>query len=748
MMIHWSSRSRQAGQVLLLTAFFVFVLFTLALAYFKLVPGELNSALRSRQAVAGEVATQAGFKDATAWLEAQPAVVLTQARLDSDYNDVYQAAPAVLSSNWSYRAKITARPGAPFLYDITSTALFDGRVARESLATVTRTSFARYALFIDTWREDLIYAMKPNAISGPFHTNGFFRLGVPSTGFYESGQTPFVSGPHAYMSQARVTEEGSLNFSGDGSAYYDGTVVGGKPQFNHVATVVPYNAGGGIDSRYRSIIEGGRSNYQVTEHIGFPDSANQLYQQAVKMPEGSPPFALPGEDGFVVPGDSSRVSGGLYIKGDVEIELALSPEGNQIHHLRQAVSENEYTVEEVVNRPIPKFERKWIPPGENITVPEYEEKLVDVTRQQIIGYNEVVVNTMVEVTVGTQLQMVNGITTTVPIKELRPISRVDKVPVYGNVTVSEMQMVPTGNMITIADEGRWVDQPTGEFEDNFVTEFRTISTEEYEANPEAYPGAIPSLSEPRVMSGQVVEVTADGGYQGQGVSAPKGSTVISAYDGNVVVKQGNLNGVTFVDGNITSLKGVSKGALSQADPTQESFVGRYIVANPQAGRKVNLTGDLLQYYAGNDAGLRDPQKPMTLRRGKLSPNGQHAMGLVAHTVRLKPSLSAGIQHLYGAILAGCAEVDANGEPVNDGSGKPIVKGGFGTDQELLAGGGLGEFRLYGGLVEGNADLWNVGGSGMTGELIYDPAVAQALPEFPRATEVVTLRYHDRYASQP
>ncbi len=163
------SRTRERGQILLLTAFFVFILFALALSYFKLVPGELNSALRSRQAVAGEVATEAGFKDAVAWLQAQPASdVLPQRRLDSDYNVAFEANPAVLNDDWSYRVKITARPEAPYLYDISSQALFDGRVARESLATVTRSSFAKYALFIDTWRDDLVFGMTPGAISGPF----------------------------------------------------------------------------------------------------------------------------------------------------------------------------------------------------------------------------------------------------------------------------------------------------------------------------------------------------------------------------------------------------------------------------------------------------------------------------------------------------------------------------------------------------------------------------------------------------
>ncbi len=738
-----NTRPHQRGQILLLTAFFVFILFALALSYFKLVPAELNSALRSRQAVAGEVATEAGFKDAVAWLEAQPASdVLPQSRLDADYNRVYAETPAALNSDWSYRVKITARPEAPYLYDISSQALFDGSVARESLATVTRSSFARYALFIDTWREDLIFAMTPGAILGPFHTNGFFRLGVPGANFYANESQPFVSGPYAFMSQARLTEQGSLGFAGDGSAYY-----GNSGQFNNSPELVPYDANGGIDSRYRSIIEGGRANYQVSRHIELPDSANQLYQQAVKMPEGAPPFSLPSEVGFVVPGDDNKVSGGLYINGDVEIELALSPEGNQIHHLQQVVPEEAYRVEREVNRPIPLFDEVYIPPtpGATVTVPEYEQRLVRVTKQQIVDYRDVTQTRVVKRQVGTRLELVGGITTSVPVYEDVTETYTERVPVYGEVTVEEMQMVPTGNMITIADEGRTVLQPTGGFRDNFVTESEIVSVEAYQANPGAYPGAQSVLLPGGLKSGQVIEVTSDSGFQGLGVTAAKGTTVIQDYDGKVVVKQGSLNGVTFVDGNVTSVKGVSKGALSAGEPGQEGFVGRYLVANPQSGRKVTVSDDLLQYYGGSDARLRDPKTAMALRRGEISPNGQHALGVVAETVRLKPTSGQNVMHVYGSVLAGRTLLGPDGKPLQE-DGRPKVQGGFGTDESLLTSGGLNKFRLYGGLVEAHADLWNSGGKGLTGELIYDPSVAQALPLFPRSTDIQTLRYHDRYAA--
>lgn len=727
------------GLVLILTAFFVFVLFTLALAFFKLVPGELNSALRTRQSVAAQVVTESGFKDAIAWLEAQPSTdFLPQARLDAAYNAVFEVAPVALSPDWSYRVRITARPESLFLYDVSSQALFDNQVVRQSLATVTRSSFARYALFIDSWRSDLIYAMTPGAITGPFHTNDFFRLGVASPAFYNPASPAFVSGPYAYMSHARTTEEGSLGFAGDGNAYYDGSgTVNANPD------LVPYDVNGGVESRYRSIVEGGRANFQVTQEIELPYAANLLYQRAVET--GGAPFALPSEVGFYLPGDETRVTGGLYINGDVEIGLALSPEGNQIHNLTQVIPEEAFRIEREVNRPIPLYEEVYIAPepGAVVTVPEYEERLVQVTRQQIVGYREVTRTRTVRRQVGTRLEMVGGITTSVPEYADVTESYTEEVPVYDEVTVEELQTVPTGNTITVPATGQTVLQPTGEFQDNFVTESEIIPEDVYNANPDAYPGAQPILLPGGRKTGQVVEVTAESGFSGLGVTAPKGSTVVQDYDGNVTVRQGSLNGVTFVDGNITALGGVSKGALVTAPDGRESFQGRYIVANPQSGRRMTITEDLLNFYGGANAQLRDPETPMALKRDELSPNGQHGLGLVAEKVRLHPAANNAVQHVYAAVLAGRTLQGPDGQPLTE-NGRPVVQGGFGTAEPLLSGGGLKEFRLFGGLIEANADLWNTGGHGLTGKLTYDPAVADALPLFPRAAEMMTLRYTDHY----
>lgn len=729
------STRKTRGQILILTAFFVFLMLTLAISFFKIIPAELNSALRSRQSVAAQVCTESGFKDAIAWLESQPAVdVLPQSRLDADYNASYQDAPRLLTGDWAYSVRITARPESPFLYDVVSQALFDGEIARESLATVSRSNFARYALFIDRWRRDMIYAMTPGAITGPFHTNDFFQLAL-SDSFYNPANQPFVSGPNASMTHARLTTEGTLDFRGDGNAYY-----GAGGTFNSDPNLVPYDANGAVDSRYRSIVEGGRANLQVVDPIPLPYSAEPLYQDATRVGDGDPPFVPPTDTmGFAIPGNDTRVSGGIYIKGDVDIALSLTPEGNQLHQLTQVIPDEAYRIEREVNHPIPVYEEVFIAPepGAVITVPEYEQRLVEVTRQQIVGYEEVTRTRVVQEQRGTRLELVGGITTSVPVYVDVTVTYVERVPIYDDVTVEEMQTVATGNMITLPDTGQTILRPTGEFEDNIVTESELITPEEYEANPDLYPGAQFVLLPGSEKSAQIVEVTAETGFSGLGVTAAKGSTVVQDYEGNVTVRQGNLNGVTFVDGDIGSLGGVSKGALTTSPTGQEAFTGRYIVANPQSGRSLTITDDMLNFYDGSDPELRDGQTPMALRRDKLNPTGEHALGLVAEKVRLAPQPNNPVLHLYAVFLAG------RSLPGTDPD-RPDVSGGFGTIETLLSGGGLKEFRLFGGLVEANADLWNAGGSGLTGKLTYDPAVSEGLPRFPRSQELLTLRYTDHY----
>lgn len=739
-------RQNTRGQILILTAFFVFLLFTLALAFFKLLPVELNSALRTRQAVSAQVAANSGIKEAIVWLEGQPPQkVLTQAILDLEFNDSIETDPLTLSAHWSYRCRITPNPDGVFLYDIVSEALFYGRPVRQARATVSRANFARYALFIDRWPSDLLYSMSPEAVRGPFHTNDFFRLGVPDPNFWNPGQESFVSGGEAIMTHARSFTGGSLPFEGDGNAYYNGASINASPDY------VPYDEDGAIEARYDAIVEGGQSNMVVTNHIELPYSADQLRLAALDMGGELPPFTPPAEVGFYLPGTDDTVTGGIFVVGNARIELALSSEGNQIHNITQIVPEEAYRVEEdvVLQRPI--YDQVWVepPPGQTVTVREYETRVVDVIRQEITGYRQETRTRTERIQTGVrqETQMVGGITqiVTVPVFETRTITETVDVPIYEDVPGQETRTVWTGNYIEIDAQGRYVNQLVG-YEPYTDTQVHFITPEQYDADPGAYPDAQRVFLPGGEESGQVVEVTSEDGYAGNGVTAVKGQTVIKDYDGAVTVKDGNLNGVTFVDGDVTSLQGTTKGALGVGPLGEEAFQGRYIVANPDWGRELKISDDLLAYYDGEDSSRREPGRAYTLRIGELSPTSEHALGLVANEIRMAPASNDPLI-MYSVILAGRGLRGPDGEPLRDGQGRPQVAGGFGTDDPLLTGGyGLNRFQLFGGLVQANALSWNRLGTGLTGNLIYDPAVADGLPRFPRSQEIVILRYADQYVA--
>lgn len=737
---------RQQGQLLILTAFFVFLLFTLALAFFKLMPVELNSALRTRQAVSAQVAANSGIKEAVVWLEGQPAQkILTQNILDLEFNDSIEADPLVLSDQWSYRCRISPNPDGVFLFDIVSEALFYGRPVRQARTTVSRANFARYALFIDRWPSDLLYSMTPEAVRGPFHTNDFFRLGVPDPSYWNPGPEPFVSGNEAIMTHARSFTGGSLPFEGDGNAYYSGASINSSPDY------VPFDEDGAIESRYEAIVEGGQSNMVVTDHIDLPYSADQLRLAALDMGEDQPPFTPPPKVGFYLPGTDDTVSGGIFVVGDARIELGLTGEGNQVHNLSQIVPEEAYRVEDEVTLQRPVYDRVWVepPPGQTVTVREYETRVVDVIRQEVTGYRQETRTRTERVQTGVrqETQMVGGITqiVTVPVYETRTITETVDVPIYEDVPGQETRTVWTGNYIEVDAQGRYVNQLVG-YEPYNDIQVRFITPDEYDANPAAYPDAERVFLPGGEKSAQIVEVTAENGYSGNGVTANKGQTVVKDYEGEVTVKDGNLNGVTFVDGNVTSLKGTTKGALGEGPLGEEAFLGRYIVANPDWGREMKITDDLLAYYDGEDSSRREPGRPYTLRIGELSPSSEHALGLVANEIRMAPSRNDPL-FMYSVLLAGRGLQGPDGEPVLDAQGRPRVEGGFGTDDPLLSGGyGLNRFQLYGGLVQANAFSWNRLGTGLTGELIYDPAVADGLPRFPRSQEIVILRYADQYVA--
>ncbi len=139
---------RKRGSVLLLALFFLFALFLMAIAFFRLLPTELHSAARSSRAVQAHYAADAGVREAVAWLQSQPAGVQVAPVDDfNDDNDVWS--DNMVDGTWGYTASIQVTNAPIKVYTITGPSFRDGRPIREITAMVQNQSFAKM-LFLST----------------------------------------------------------------------------------------------------------------------------------------------------------------------------------------------------------------------------------------------------------------------------------------------------------------------------------------------------------------------------------------------------------------------------------------------------------------------------------------------------------------------------------------------------------------------------------------------------------------------
>lgn len=726
-------RNRRRGQVLIMTAFLIFVLFTLALSFFKLVPTELNSALRTKQALTAQVIADSGIKEAKVWIESQPPQkILTQDILDTEFNAGAEGDPIELNDRWRYTVRLEANVSGPYAFDAVSTCFFDGEPMRQARATLARENFSRYALFIDQWESSLLMQASPGAIQGPFHTNDFFRLVIPND-FYANGGDPFVSGVDGGMTHAGTTSEGTLPFvdtTGDGNAYHDTS----NPVGNTSSSAVPYDEDGEIESRYDSLVSGGRSNLTATDHVTLPYSADELLVQSLGGADASS-TAIPTDIGMYIANDGSQVQGGIFLVGDVDMRLSLDANGDQVHTFTQVIPEEayRYTTQEPYQHSIYGNVSRTLSLGSRY----YQSSSVvqSVGTQQVVGYETETRTTTRRVQTGQV--WVGGSGTTVgswqPTYETVVETSEVQVPIYD--TVFEDRTTTVQNEVVITDPNDPMIGSTVSSYEKIGEETRmrpvdhVISADQFEANPAAYPDAIRFFTTGNPKTATVTEVSG---------AAPK--TRVVDYEGQSFEFDGGLNGVTFVDGSVKSLEGISKGAHDPAFPDGDTYQGRYIVANPAFSSKgeMTITDDILQFYDGDDSSLRGVT-PNTLKIGELSPNGQHALGLVSRETFLRPDRNDPL-NLYAVMLSGHSIRDSEDE-----NGIPQVAGGFGSDPSIMENGyGFNSFNLYGGLVQANQRLWNQGGDGLTGNFRYDPAVAGDMPRFPRSNRVTTLRYADRY----
>ena len=698
MLIHYPNYKR--GSVLLLSAVMSFVLFLLALALFKILPTELHSAKRARLDTVAHYTADAGVKSAVAFLEKHAEEeVLTQEFLDAEFNALFPE-PRNLEGDWAYLPVLRVNPDGDRYFDIESRAFFRGDLVWEIRTTVERQSFAFYALFIDTWPDSLVYGLGNEGLNGPFHTNQFFRLGVPSPEYWEQSGAPFVEGNLGIMTHSQLFEGGSLGFPGDGNAYYDAS-----GRINTDEASVPFDEEGALEPRYQKIVQGGRGNIQFVNRVPLPQNNLDLLQLAWGA-NNNEPLVLPSDQGVHVNEIGGQVQGGVYVQGTAEVDLLIDSVGNQIQEFSFEGYDRLYRYTTTTTEPFPVYEVREVEGMVPEVIAVEREEEYDV----LDHYRDVF------------RILPNG------------LSEVIQVPVYRTETRIVTVYVETGNEVP-GTTGVLVQVDT---EDRDVTMVHYVTEEVYLQNPELYPNAVETLTEGQDEVSRVVEVSEPEGYtipagatvDGEPITSPQQvpnhNTIVIDADGDHRILEGDLNGVTYVNGHIPGLKGISKGHFGRNAAGEEAFNGRIVTSILGHSSQIDLTGNLLQFYDGDDASKQHDRIPFALRPGELSPNSSHALGIVAERVILNPERP--FQDIYAVILAG----RRLGETT-------VSKGGFGVVEELLAGSTIGQFRIFGGVIEATALPW-VRSGGMRGELNYDHAAARGLPFFPMTQSFYTIRY--------
>jgi hypothetical protein len=311
------------GSILVMSIFFMLILFITASAFLVLLPVENRAALRSEQIAQGGLVADAGINDSLAWLREQLDPKDGSASREPMAAGVYpsQADRTVnLGDGWTYRWSLT--PDAETFpngsnsiraYSITSKAFRNGIIFRQAQAEVIQDSLSEYAALYDYWPSNLVQPVRSTSApaGGPVHVNDVLNLWIPEgNGLWSSSGDPKYS--HG------LTASDSSGSSQDGFNYYQGNWHGSN------SSKRPYNSSGPIESRYSRMVEGGRDNMvSGANDIDLPENTFELRDAAWGFGAGAPPSTT-----GVHINEVAGATQGIYIEGDVE-EMQLGSGGTE-----------------------------------------------------------------------------------------------------------------------------------------------------------------------------------------------------------------------------------------------------------------------------------------------------------------------------------------------------------------------------------------------------------------------------------
>ncbi len=778
---------KQRGSVLLLALFFLFALFLMAIAFFRLLPTELHSAARSSRAVKAHYAADAGVREAVAWLQSQPAGVQTAPVDDfNDVNDVWS--DNMIDETWGYTTSIEVTNAPIKVYTITGTSFRDGRPVREITAMVQNQSFAKYALFIDTWGtgqtgDPLMFAMGSEGITGPIHTNDHFVIQVPDSGIWGDGKESWITGirdPQGNLIEpAKMTQAGNFDISdntldvaGDGLAYDGGNFNGSD------LGLIPYNdSGAPIASRYERFIEGGRERISQVNPIELPTENDEIRVKAWDGSDNPDLSDLPNATGVYVnttsgPNDpSGNVEGGIFIKGSGQMTLSIAPGENQKIQMQQGKTDGEVTAYRKLITPPDKTvaikdcvgwkqKTKYKNVKKTRTVTKANASKCGTETKTVKGEGGIITKIDVPKTCTYQEtyyeKVPNGTKTVCAKKEITGYKNVPQDPYYTDVDASEpgaekyTKTVDVTNVTSVIEvnEGDF----TFEYDPDRMPDGITINGTTYDETSISGAAGIKGVT---ANSDGTFTVAVDQGSNGRTVVIEKDATTTvdgqKRYFGEFSILEGRTNGVVFSDDNIWDLRGVNKGAKHEGSDGILKYRGRTIAANLSGGGIIEIEEDILQYYGGNEqnsAGedLNDGNNRLVVGNG--SPTEEHILGLIGRDVYIDvESNSSNFAadknplEVYAVIMAGKKNPDGS------------VTGGFGVrDNDMDKNDGLGLLELYGGIITGIGKTTQTphqkgGGfvtSGFGLDLNYDYMAAQNLEDFPTTQTFTVLRYVERF----
>lgn len=365
------SRHRK-GVALILTLFFMILLYAVASSYYVMIPAEMRSAVRLQDDAEAFYVADSGVSDAIAQMEYQ---------VNTDHNNfenytssgtfwvakngvapVAAANPALstqflnaadarqLVANKTYATAVTARLSyevvlerwafkqgglrVPDAYRVVSRAVRDrgastSRLRRTVTSWCIQKNFANYAYFVDRLPSDIWLDLNTFRIDGPYHTNNRVMLSAPSSW---TGATSFKS--QLSMPQSMAYSDPNLN-----------RVVDGVRWNSYSANGLPYEPTTGVinGDRYQRVIDGGVERvHQTASAIQLPSDSGRLEAAAfggtvsgsVPYTASTSAFGTASSVNLHVPTASSggsypAMGAGLYFQGNLDqVTLSAPAAGN------------------------------------------------------------------------------------------------------------------------------------------------------------------------------------------------------------------------------------------------------------------------------------------------------------------------------------------------------------------------------------------------------------------------------------